>query len=134
MIAPWRGESEWFPVSNPASCWDVDVRERTDGVGVSSGGRDVYTRCPLARPFRGSPPMSAGATPSRVHIWVSPHSLILAVSLQLSACMCVCRVQLASVLNGIVCYECREHENEAGVMCARCEVFAWCDHLRVGVL
>ena len=24
---------------------------RTDGVGVSSGGRDVYTRCPLARPF-----------------------------------------------------------------------------------
>ena len=24
--------------------------------------------------------------------------------------------------------------NEAGVMCARCEVFAWCDRLRVGVL
>ena len=23
----------------------------------------------------------------------------------------------------------REHENEAGVMCARCEAFAWCDRL-----
>ena len=28
----------------------------------------------------------------------------------------------------------REHENEAGVMCARCEAFAWCGRLRVGVL
>ena len=28
----------------------------------------------------------------------------------------------------------REHENEASVMCARCEAFAWCDRLRVGVL
>ena len=28
----------------------------------------------------------------------------------------------------------REHENEAGVMCARCEAFARCACLRVGVI
>jgi hypothetical protein len=28
----------------------VNGNARTDGVGVSSGGRDVNTRCPLARP------------------------------------------------------------------------------------
>jgi hypothetical protein len=36
---------------------------RTDGCCVSSGGRDVHTRCPLARPFGGSPPTLAGALP-----------------------------------------------------------------------
>ena len=42
----WRGERECFPVSNPASCRDVDVREDGRTVGVSSGGHDVNTRCP----------------------------------------------------------------------------------------
>ena len=27
VIAPWRGELEWFPVSNPALCRVVGMRE-----------------------------------------------------------------------------------------------------------
>ena len=61
---------------------------RTDGVGVSSGGRDVHTRCPLARPFGGSPPLPAGALPPEF-IHGSRRTLsFLAVS-QLSTCMCL---------------------------------------------
>ena len=97
VIAPWRGVSVSGSLSRIRLHAGTLTCARTDGVGVSSGGRDVNTRCPLARPLGGSPPMSArprgprrlgGRPPSRVHIWVSPHSLILAVS-QLSACMCL---------------------------------------------
>ena len=62
MIAPWRGEREWVPVSNRLYARSLTCA-RTDGRCVSSGGGDVHTRCPLARPFGGSPPTLAGALP-----------------------------------------------------------------------
>jgi len=62
VIAPWRGEREWVPVSNRLYARSLTCA-RTDGRCVSSGGGDVHTRCPLARPFGGSPPTLAGALP-----------------------------------------------------------------------
>jgi hypothetical protein len=77
VIAPWsncleEGRVEWVPVSNPASCWVVDVRE--DGLESAflqaSGGRAtsilVVAPCPgslAPRPSGVSPPTSAGALP-----------------------------------------------------------------------
>ena len=74
---------------------------RTDGVGVSSRGRDVNTRCPLARPFGGSPPMSAGALPPEF-IYGSRRILFFWLFLS-SPPTCVYRVQLASAVNVLVC-------------------------------
>jgi len=104
VIAPWRGESEWFPVSNPASCWDVDVREDGRSRRLFRGPRRQYS-LPLGSPIWGFTAHVGGRPPSRVHIWVSPSSLILAVS-QLSACMCLHfegPLQLASAVNVLVC-------------------------------
>ena len=52
VIAPWRGESEWFPVSNPASCWDVDVREDGRSRRLFRGPRRQYS-LPLGSPIWG---------------------------------------------------------------------------------
>ena len=62
---------------------------RTDGRCVSSGGGDVHTRCPLARPFGGSPPTLAGALPALLsaYLGLAAPSLFMAVS-KLSVCMC----------------------------------------------
>ena len=89
MIAPWRGESEWFPVSNPASCWDVDVREdgrsRLESASLQGAATSILVAPWLAhfgvhRPCRRAPLPPEFIYGSRL----SPHSLILAVSLQLS--------------------------------------------------
>ena len=78
---------------------------RTDGVGVSSGGRDVYTRCPLARPFAiwGFTALSAGALPPEF-IYGSSRILLFWLFLS-SPPACVCRVQLASAFErfGVRC-------------------------------
>ena len=61
VIAHWRGEREWVPVSNPAFEYAGPLTcARTDGVGVYSGHQGAATilstrRCPLARPSGGSP-------------------------------------------------------------------------------
>ena len=79
-----------------------------------------------------SPKASTGTLPSRpraIRYCRDPYTA--AASLYLWPCLWqLCR----SVSVSAVCVTRREHENEAGVMCARCEVFAWCDRLRVGVL
>ena len=67
VIAPWRGEREWVPVSNPALCRVVGMREDGRMLRLFRGPRNIRfrldARCPLARPFGGSPPTSAGALP-----------------------------------------------------------------------
>ena len=79
---------------------------------MNEGGRESFdsdsmlvTR--LGSPIWGFTAHVGGRPLSRVHIWVLPHSLILAVS-QLSACMClhiVGPLQLASAVNVVVCYK-----------------------------
>ena len=71
---PWRGEREWFPVSNPALCWDVDVREDGRSRRLFRGPRRQYS-LPLGSPIWGFTAHVGGRPPSRVHTWVSPHSL-----------------------------------------------------------
>ena len=75
VIAPWRGEREWFPVSNPASCWDVDVREDGRSRRLFRGPRRQYSA-----PWQthGSPPCAhvGGRPPSRVHTGLAVSLLI----------------------------------------------------------
>ena len=101
MIAPWRGESEWFPVSNPALCWDVDVREDGRSRRLFRGPRRQYS-LPLGSPIWGFTAHVGGRPPSRVHIWVSPYlsyfGCFSALRLHVSI------VQLASAVNVLVCY------------------------------
>ena len=102
MIAPWRGESEWFPVSNPALCWDVDVREDGRSRRLFRGPRRTYS-LPLGSPIWGFTAHVGGRPPSRVNIWVSPFfsyfGCFSALRLHVSI------VQLASAVNVLVCYE-----------------------------
>ena len=77
MIAPWRGEREWVPVSNPALCRVVDMREDGRMLRLSRGRRGYFYSLPLGSPIRGFTAHVGGRTPSRVHNWVSPHLLSL---------------------------------------------------------
>ena len=92
VIAPWRGEREWVPVSNPALCRVVGMREDGRMLRLFRGPRNIRfrldARCPLARPFGGSPPTSAGALPPEFIFGSRRSSLFMAVS-QLSVCMCL---------------------------------------------
>ena len=73
VIAPWRGEREWFPVSNPALCRAVDMREDGRSQRLFRGRRVLYRR-PLAvgSPIWGLTAHVGGRAPSRAHTWVSP--------------------------------------------------------------
>ena len=73
VIVPWRGEREWFPVSNPASCWDVDMRENGRSRRLFRGSRRYFYSLPLGSPIWELTAHVGGRPPSRVHPWVSPH-------------------------------------------------------------
>jgi len=83
VMAPWRGEREWVPVSNPALCRVVGMREDGRTLRLFSGFRG--RRANFSSPPLGSPiwtgALWTGALPpehcSRVHNWVSPHFLFL---------------------------------------------------------
>ena len=72
VIAPWRGEREWVPVSNPALCRVVGMREDGRTLRLFRGRRANFYSPPLGSPIRGFTAHVGGRTPSRVHIWVSP--------------------------------------------------------------
>ena len=69
----WRGEREWFPDSNPASCWDVDMRENGRSRRLFRGSRRYFYSLPLGSPIWELTAHVGGRPPSRVHPWVSPH-------------------------------------------------------------
>ena len=71
MIAPGRGELEWFPVSNPALCRVVGMREDGRSMRLFRGPRRTYS-LPLGSPNWGFTAHVGGRAPSRVHTWVSP--------------------------------------------------------------
>jgi hypothetical protein len=71
VIAPGRGELEWFPVSNPALCRVVDMREDGRSMRLFRGPRRTYS-LPLGSPIWGFTAHVGGRAPSRVHTWVSP--------------------------------------------------------------
>ena len=93
-----------FPISNPASCWDVDVREDGRSRRLFRGPRRLYSLslgspiCDLGvhRPVGGRP----RALPPE---FIYGSSRILLFWLFLSTPpACVCRVQLASAVNVLV--------------------------------
>jgi hypothetical protein len=71
VIAPGRGELEWFPVSNPALCRVVGMREDGRSMRLFRGPRRTYS-LPLGSPNWGFTAHVGGRAPSRVHTWVSP--------------------------------------------------------------
>jgi hypothetical protein len=77
VIAPWRGEREWVPVSNPALCRVVDMRKDGRTLRLFRGRRGYFYSPPLGSPIRGFTAHVGGRTPSRVYNWVSPHFLSL---------------------------------------------------------
>jgi len=95
VIAPWRGELEWVPLSNPALCRVVEMRE--DGRSLRSQrlfrGRLVYfSWLPPGSPIRGFTAHVGGRTPSRVHTGGHTgacRSFFYQVFSQLSVCMCL---------------------------------------------
>ena len=72
VIAPWRGELEWFPVSNPALCRVVDMREDGRSQRLFRGRLVYFSWQPPGAPIWGFTAHVGGRAPSRVHIWVSP--------------------------------------------------------------
>ena len=72
VIAPWRGELEWFPVSNPALCRVVDMREDGRSQRLFRGRLVYFSWLPPGAPIWGFTAHVGGRAPSRVHIWVSP--------------------------------------------------------------
>ena len=106
VIAPWRGELEWVPVSNPALCRVVGMREDGRMLRLFRGPRNIRSRldarCPLARPFGGSPPTLAGALPPEFIFGSRRSSLFMAVS-QLSVCMCLMLGLACIVLSSQLC-------------------------------
>ena len=53
MIAPWRGELEWFPVSNPALCRVVDMREDGRSQRLFRGRLVYFSWLPPGAPIWG---------------------------------------------------------------------------------
>ena len=101
VIAPWRGELEWVPVSNPALCRVVDMREDGRMLRLFRGPRNIRfrldARCPLARPFGGSPPTLAGALPPEC-IFGSRRTF------SLYRCFSALRLHVSQLRPGLFCF------------------------------
>ena len=63
VIAPWRGEREWVPVSNPAVCQVVDMRKDGRTLRLFRGRRRTYS-LPLGSPIWGFTAHVGGRAPS----------------------------------------------------------------------
>ena len=89
VIAALGGESvSGSPVSNPALCRVVGMREDGRTLRLFRGRRANFYSPPLGSPIWGFTAHVGGRTPSRVHNWVSPHFLSLWLFLSsLSACV-----------------------------------------------
>ena len=64
MIAPWRGELEWFPVSNPALCRVVDMREDGRSQRLFRGRLGNFYWLPPGSPIWGFTAHVGGRAPS----------------------------------------------------------------------
>ena len=89
VIAPWRGEREWVPVSNPALYRVVGMREDGRSLRLFRGRRRYFYSLPLGLPISGvhRPCWRARSLPSS-YMGLAALSLFMAVS-QLSVCMCL---------------------------------------------
>ena len=88
MIAPWRGELEWVPLSNPALCRVVEMREDGRSQRLFRGRLVYFSWLPPGSPIRGFTAHVGGRTPSRVHTGAC-RSLFYQVFSRLSVCMCL---------------------------------------------
>ena len=88
MIAPWRGELEWVPLSNPALCLVVEMREDGRSQRLFRGRLVYFSWLPPGAPIWGFTAHVGGRAPSRVHTGAC-RSFFYQVFSQLSVCMCL---------------------------------------------